>query len=217
MTALPGTSADAAHGRRPAGVPKFQARLPQCLASGLGHQENRQINQLDSLCRESPRGPVTVHERAWRPDDIKGAAIAVGAFAEDADASAFAEAARAAGVPVNVIDKRAFCDFGFGAIVNRSPLVIGISTDGAAPIFAQAIRAKLERLLPRGFAIWAAAAQGWRFAVSASGLSFAGRREFWQLFAAHAVVHARASRVRRISIVCWRESEGRGPQSRVGR
>ena len=61
-------------------------------------------------------------------------------------------AARAAGVPVNVIDKPAFCDFSFGAIVNRSPLVIGISTDGAAPVFAQAIRAKLEALLPQGFA-----------------------------------------------------------------
>ena len=77
---------------------------------------------------------------------------------------AFAAAARAAGVPVNVIDKPAFCDFSFGAIVNRSPLVIGISTDGAAPVFAQAIRAKLEALLPQGFAGWAAAARRWRAA-----------------------------------------------------
>ena len=83
-------------------------------------------------------------------------------------------AARAAGVPVNVIDKPAFCDFAFGAIVNRSPLVIGISTDGAAPVFAQAIRAKLEALLPNGFAGWAAAAARWRDAVKASGLSFSG-------------------------------------------
>ena len=60
-------------------------------------------------------------------------------------------------MPVNVIDKPAFCDFSFGAIVNRSPLVIGISTDGAAPVFAQAIRAKLEALLPKGFA-----QLGWR-------------------------------------------------------
>ena len=67
-----------------------------------------------------------------------------------------------AGVPVNVIDKPAFCDFSFGAIVNRSPLVIGISTDGAAPVFAQAIRAKLEALIPRGFARWAEAARRWR-------------------------------------------------------
>ena len=90
-------------------------------------------------------------------------------------------------MPVNVIDKPAFCDFAFGAIVNRSPLVIGISTDGAAPVFAQAIRAKLEALLPKGFADWAAAAARWRAAVKASGLSFSGRRKFWQLFTAHAV------------------------------
>ena len=101
----------------------------------------------------------------------------------------FAAAARAGGVPVNVIDKPAFCDFSFGSIVNRSPLVIGISTDGAAPVFAQAIRAKLEALLPQGFALWAAAASRWREAVKASGLPFAGRRKFWQLFTAHAVTH----------------------------
>ena len=92
-----------------------------------------------------------------------------------------------AGVPVNVIDKPAFCDFSFGAIVNRSPLVIGISTDGAAPVFAQAIRAKLEALLPNGFAHWAQAAAKWRTALKESGLSFSGRRKFWQVFTAHAV------------------------------
>ena len=101
----------------------------------------------------------------------------------------FAAAARAAGMPVNVIDMPAFCDFSFGSIVNRSPLVIGISTDGAAPVFAQAIRAKLEALLPNGFALWAQAAARWRVAVKGSGLSFAGRRKFWQLFTAHAVTH----------------------------
>jgi uroporphyrin-III C-methyltransferase / precorrin-2 dehydrogenase / sirohydrochlorin ferrochelatase len=126
---------------------------------------------------------------AWTADDLRGAAIAVGAFEDDAAAAAFAKAARAAGVPVNVIDKPAFCDFSFGAIVNRSPLVIGISTDGAAPVFAQAIRAKLEALLPQGFAAWAAAAARWRNAVKASGLSFAGRRKFWQLFTAQAVAN----------------------------
>ena len=85
-------------------------------------------------------------------------------------------------MPVNVIDKPAYCDFSFGAIVNRSPLVIGISTDGAAPVFAQAIRAKLEAMIPRGFARWADAARHWRQAVQSSGLSFGARRRFWQLF-----------------------------------
>jgi uroporphyrin-III C-methyltransferase / precorrin-2 dehydrogenase / sirohydrochlorin ferrochelatase len=148
--------------------------------------------ELIELAGKPPHGAITLTHRAWRAEDMKGAkgaAVAIGAFAEDADAAAFAAAARAAGVPVNVIDKPAFCDFAFGAIVNRSPLVIGISTDGAAPVFAQAIRAKLEALLPIGFAGWAAAAARWRDAVKASGLSFSGRRRFWQLFTAHAIAH----------------------------
>ena len=92
-------------------------------------------------------------------------------------------------MPVNVIDKPKFCDFAFGAIVNRSPLVIGISTDGAAPVFGQAIRAKLEAMIPRGFARWAEPRGAGAATCKASGLSFNGRRRFWQLFTAHAVRH----------------------------
>jgi uroporphyrin-III C-methyltransferase/precorrin-2 dehydrogenase/sirohydrochlorin ferrochelatase len=145
--------------------------------------------EMQLVAGDPPRGSIVVHGRDWTRDDLTGAAIAIGAFDDDAGAALFAEAARAARVPVNVIDKPTFCDFAFGSIVNRSPLVIGISTDGAAPVFAQAIRAKLEALLPMGFAAWAAAAARWRAAVKSSGLPFSGRRKFWQLFTAHALAH----------------------------
>ncbi|MDO8876774.1 MAG: siroheme synthase CysG [Pseudolabrys sp.] len=144
-------------------------------------------DEMRAMAAEAPGGVIAIIERVWTASDLQGAAVAIGAFEDDENSAAFAAAARKAGVPVNVIDKPAFCDFSFGAIVNRSPLVIGISTDGAAPVFAQAIRARLEALLPNGFANWAAAAGKWRSAVKASGLSFSGRRKFWQVFTAHAV------------------------------
>ena len=143
--------------------------------------------ELRAVAKEPARGAVTFHARPWIPEDFAGAAIAVGGCDDDRDAESFARAAREAGVPVNVIDKPAYCDFSFGAIVNRSPLVIGVSTDGAAPVFAQAIRAKLEAMIPRGFARWADAARHWRQAVHSSGLSFGARRRFWQLFTGFAV------------------------------
>ena len=59
-----------------------------------------------------------------------------------------------------MIDRPEFCDFSFGAIVNRSPLIIGISTDGAAPVFGQALRARIEALIPLNFAAWALASAG---------------------------------------------------------
>jgi uroporphyrin-III C-methyltransferase/precorrin-2 dehydrogenase/sirohydrochlorin ferrochelatase len=139
------------------------------------------------LTADAPNGTIALHGRNWSEDDLRGAAIAIGAFEDESEAGRFAAAARACGVPVNVVDKPDFCDFAFGSIVNRSPLVIGISTDGAAPVFAQAIRARLEALIPMGFARWAEAAKGYRRKLAAAGLSFAARRRFWQLFTAQAV------------------------------
>jgi uroporphyrin-III C-methyltransferase/precorrin-2 dehydrogenase/sirohydrochlorin ferrochelatase len=137
------------------------------------------------------RGAVNVHARPWAAGDFADAAIAVASCDDDSEAARFAGAARAAGVPVNVIDRTEFCDFAFGAIVNRSPLVIGISTDGAAPVFAQAIRGRLETLIPHGFARWTEAAARWRPRVQALGRELAAR--FWEKFAARAVARAQLS------------------------
>jgi uroporphyrin-III C-methyltransferase/precorrin-2 dehydrogenase/sirohydrochlorin ferrochelatase len=142
---------------------------------------------MKTLAADPPQGRVSVNRRAWTAADLTGAAVAIGDFADEAGAAAFCQAARARSVPVNVIDRPAFCDFSFGAIVNRSPLVVGISTDGAAPVFAQAIRGKVEALLPAGFSGWAAAAARWRESVKQSGLSRAARRTFWELFVARAL------------------------------
>ncbi|MBR7538976.1 hypothetical protein KC221_22560, partial [Mycobacterium tuberculosis] len=91
--------------------------------------------------------------------DLHGAAIAVADAATEQEAEAFLHAATQAGVPCNVIDKPAFCAFQFGTIVNRSPVVVGISTDGAAPILGQAIRRRIETVLPASLAAWARLAQ----------------------------------------------------------
>src|SRR5215472_4223024 len=140
-----------------------------------------------ALASAPPNGAVVIRRRNWSVDDFHGAAIAVADCTDDEAAAQFATAARNAGVPVNVIDRPAFCDFSFGAIVNRSPLVIGISTEGASPVFGQAIRAKIEALIPQGFARWTAAALAWRPRLRALALSFRARRSFWERFSARAL------------------------------
>ena len=165
----------------------WKAELLSAAGAEVEVYASEPCEELLALAANPRRGTIFVHRRAWCVDDIRGAAIAIGACDSDEEAVRFAAAARAAGVPVNVIDKPKYCDFAFGAIVNRSPLVIGISTDGAAPVFAQAIRAKLEAMIPRGFAAWAEAARRWRRQVQTSGLSFNGRRRFWQMFTALAL------------------------------
>ncbi|MBV8849772.1 MAG: uroporphyrinogen-III C-methyltransferase [Methylobacteriaceae bacterium] len=130
---------------------------------------------------------VRHQHRHWIDADFKGAALAIGEFESDADAASFRAAAHRAGVPVNIVDRPALCDFQFGSIVNRSPLVIGISTAGAAPVFGQALRAQIETLLPAGFTRWAEAARAWRPSVQALDLDFRARRDFWEAFTREAL------------------------------
>ncbi|GLQ17227.1 NAD(P)-dependent oxidoreductase [Maritalea porphyrae] len=86
------------------------------------------------------------------------------------------------GVPVNIIDQPEHCDFQFGSIVNRSPAVIAISTSSAAPIFGQAIRRRIEMVLPAKLSAWAALAQQFREKANAMLAPGHERRSFWERF-----------------------------------
>ncbi|MBS7699977.1 MULTISPECIES: siroheme synthase CysG [unclassified Chelatococcus] len=128
---------------------------------------------------------ITYHARQWTPADLSGAHVALA----DLDAEAafdFERAARNAGAACNVIDKPAFCHFQFGAIVNRSPVVIGISTSGASPILGQAIRRRIETLLPPSLARWAALARDMRDRVTGELIGSKRRRLFWERLAERA-------------------------------
>ena len=151
--------------------------------------------EMVALIAAATDNPVTHHARAcnaqtWTPDIFAGAAMALADIESESEAAAFAKAAQAAGVPVNIIDKPAYCQFQFGSIVYRSPVVIGISTDGAAPILGQAIRQRIETLLPPWLAQWGALARDVRSIVMARLAKGAPRRRFWERFAERAFATA---------------------------
>lgn len=125
------------------------------------------------------------HAHQWHCGIFSGASLALADCETEDEARAFFCAARAAGVPVNVIDKPAYCQFQFGSIVNRSPVVVSISTDGAAPILAQAIRQRIETLLPPSLKQWAGLAQSLREAVNRRLAPGGQRRLFWERFVTH--------------------------------
>lgn len=128
-------------------------------------------------------GAEVVHLRdAWTEEQLTGAAIAIADIADASEAQSFAAAARRAGAIVNLIDQPELSDVQFGTIVNRSPIVIGISTDGAAPMLGQSIRARIESVLPSGLSRWAQVAKSWRTRLKAQVGSFSARRAAWQRF-----------------------------------
>ena len=146
---------------------------------------------LRELARARP--DLQLIERPWTDEDFTGALLALCDAGDEAEGARFRDAGHARGIPVNVVDKPAFCDFQFGSIVNRSPLVIAISTDGAAPVFGQTLRARIEALLPAGFARWAQAAKEWRALLKPYDLPFRARMRFWDAFTRGALADPHAT------------------------
>lgn len=134
------------------------------------------------LLTGSVSGTFVHHAMGWNEGSFDGMALAIADAETEEQAEAFFRAGKAAGVPVNVIDKPAFCAFQFGSIVNRSPVVIGISTNGAAPILGQAIRRRIETLLPLSLAGWACLAGRVRSVVLDRLAPGPQRRNFWERF-----------------------------------
>ena len=144
--------------------------------------------ELEQLA-EAPRpaGTIALVRRVYSAEDFDGAAMAVADLETEREIALFTGLARAAGVPTNVIDAPGRCDFQFGSIVNRSPVVVGISTNGAAPVLAQAIRARIEVLLPAALADWARAAKRVRRSIGNCFPNPRRRRAFWEALAARAL------------------------------
>ncbi|MCI0601012.1 MAG: siroheme synthase CysG [Beijerinckiaceae bacterium] len=157
--------------------------------------------------------------RKIKPEDFHGAILAIADAETAAMAAEFQAAARAARVTVNVIDRPAYSDFQFGAIVDRSPLVVGISTDGRAPVLAQSLRGRLEAMLPSEIKLWVQEAKAWRETLKRFDTPPIMRRRFWELFGREALSKKRAPDERDLAallVEAEENEEGRGSVALVG-
>ena len=93
---------------------------------------------------------------------------------------ALAARARAAGVPVNVMDDLAHSTFIFPAIVDRGDVVVAVGTGGASPVVARRVRERVEAVLPARIGDLAGLIGRWRKSIHARIPEFALRRRFWE-------------------------------------
>ncbi len=143
-----------------------------------------------SICAADIQGNFTglpaeaqIVSKAWQQLDLEAFTLAIGAFEKLQPAERFCHAARLARVPVNLVDRPGLCDFQFPSIVNRSPLIVGISTGGAAPVFGQWLRGRLESLLPQGTGRVLEVARELRGKVGGAFSNPAKKRKFWRKMA----------------------------------
>src|SRR5665213_15268 len=88
--------------------------------------------------------------------------------------------AKAAGLPVNVMDDLAHSTFIFPAIVDRGDVVVAIGTGGASPVVARRVRERIEAMLPARIGDLATFIGRWRQQIRGRIAPMPLRRRFWE-------------------------------------
>ncbi|MFQ2634336.1 siroheme synthase CysG [Aeromonas caviae] len=90
------------------------------------------------------------------------------------------QSANMARIFANVVDDPKRSSFIMPSIIDRSPLMVAISSGGKAPVLARLLREKLEALLPQHLGAVAAFAGSLRERVKARFATMGERRRFWE-------------------------------------
>ncbi|SEG23393.1 siroheme synthase CysG [Marinobacterium lutimaris] len=140
----------------------------------ISHEVHAELRELVEL----HEGQVLIGE--YHPGLLDGVALVIAATDDETLNERVHYDAVERLLPVNVVDNPPLCTFVFPAIVDRSPIVIGISSGGQSPVLARMLRAKLETLIPSGYSRLGQLVGGFRERVKARFSSVNDRRKFWE-------------------------------------
>lgn len=116
----------------------------------------------------------------FNPSMLEGKILVVSATGNKEVNRQVAEAARQAHLPVNVVDDSELSSFIFPAIVDRSPVLIAVSSGGKSPVLARLLKARLESLVPAAYGGLARLAGEFRERVKRTVADRDSRRNFWE-------------------------------------
>ncbi|MDE0926667.1 MAG: siroheme synthase CysG [Methylophilaceae bacterium] len=125
-------------------------------------------------------GTIKHLQASFAPSQLDGARLIIAATDDKAVNEAVSIASQNANIPVNVVDAPALCTFTMGSIIERSPIVIAVSSEGNAPVLARYIRTKIETMLPAAYGRIAGIAGDFRDQVKAKFTTTQTRRIFWE-------------------------------------
>ena len=172
----------------------FDIKNKPCLVVGGGEVATRKGGMLmqsgclltvvapeltDTLKELADAGKITHVAEKFRPEHLGVAVLVIAATNDRAANEQVSVAAKQLRIPVNVVDNPDLCSFIMPSVIDRSPLVIAISSGGTSPVLARVIRAKLETFIPAAYGRLAHFAASFRDQVKDRILP-AKRRIFWE-------------------------------------
>ena len=112
--------------------------------------------------------------------NLTGCVIAVGASEDPAVNEQLHKFATEERIPVNIVDRPELCDFILPAVVDRSPLLIAVSSGGTAPLLTRILKARFETLIPAAYGRLSKFAGDYRDRVRDTLPRAAVRLQFWE-------------------------------------
>ena len=173
----------------------INVRQNPCLVIGGGDIALRKINLLikaqakvdclsplfcEGITNLSQNGDVNLIQKRFESDDIKDYAIIIASTDDSSVNALISKSAKKARIPVNVVDSPELSSFIMPSIVDRSPVIIAVSSAGRAPVLARIIRAKLETVIPSAYGVLAEIAGEYRQKVKDRFSKIKDRRAFWE-------------------------------------
>ena len=173
----------------------INVRQNPCLVIGGGDIALRKINLLikaqakvdclsplfcEGITNLSQNGDVNLIQKRFESDDIKDYAIIIASTDDSSVNALISKSAKKARIPVNVVDSPELSSFIMPSIVDRSPVIIAVSSAGKAPVLSRMIRAKLETVIPSAYGVLAEIAGEYRQKVKDRFSKIKDRRAFWE-------------------------------------
>jgi uroporphyrin-III C-methyltransferase/precorrin-2 dehydrogenase/sirohydrochlorin ferrochelatase len=118
-------------------------------------------------------------QASFEPAYLYAQTLVIAATDDNAVNHSVYQAAKARRIPVNVADEPDMCDFILASILDRSPIVIAVSSGGQSPILARQLRARLETLIPPSYSRLGHLVGHYRQAVKDKFTKLSQRRRFW--------------------------------------
>jgi uroporphyrin-III C-methyltransferase/precorrin-2 dehydrogenase/sirohydrochlorin ferrochelatase len=173
----------------------FNIKNRHCVVIGGGDVATRKVTTLlkasaaitlysPEICHElqdlADAKKINFIQANFAPNQLNGSCLVIAATDDEAVNMAVSIAAKVQNIPVNVVDAPDLCTFTMGSIIDRSPVVIAISSEGNAPVLARYIRTKIETMLPATYGRIATIAGEFREQVKEKFATTQLRRRFWE-------------------------------------
>lgn len=173
----------------------FQIKHRPCLVVGGGSIAARKVALLrkaqaevtvvsPELCSElqalNKDGLIKHQARKFEDIDLEQCVLVIAATDQRDINQHITELANELRLPVNVVDNPDLCSFIMPSIIDRSPVVIAVSTGGSSPVLARLIRTRLEGSIPAAYGHLAKLVESFRDKVKAAFPSVESRRNFWE-------------------------------------